>query len=147
MPIHVDIEQDYLKSFKAHDQARVDVLRLIKAALKNAEIELRKHMLDDADTTAVLMREAKRRRESIAMYQQGNRPELVALEEAELKVINEYLPAQMSQTEIEQVVSGVIAELKPTPKDFGKVMSAVMAKVKGQADGQLVSAAVKALLK
>lgn len=147
MFIHEEIEQDYLKSFKAHDQARVDVLRLIKAALKNAEIELRKHVMSDADTIAVLMREAKRRRESIAMYQQGNRPELAAIEEAELKVISEYLPEQMSEAAIQKMVAEVIAELKPTPNDFGKVMSAAMAKVKGQADGRLVSAAVKALLK
>ena len=146
MPIHEDIEQDYQRSFKAHDQARVDILRLIKAALKNAEIELH-HTLTDPDTIAVLMREAKRRKESITLYNQGNRPELAALEEGELKVISEYLPAQMSAEAIKNIVSAVIAELNPTPKDFGKVMSAVMAKVKGQADGQAVSAAVKALLK
>lgn len=147
MPIHELIEQDYQKSFKAHDQARVDVLRLIKAALKNKEIEVRKQVLTDTETIAVLMHEAKHRRESIAMYRQGNRPELAAIEEAELKVISEYLPAQMSEEEIRKAVADVIAELKPSPKDFGKVMSAAMAKVKGQADGQLVSAAVKELLK
>ena len=146
MPIHEEIEQDYQRSFKAHDQARVDVLRLIKAALKNAEIDLR-HTLTDPDTTAVLMREAKRRKESISLYQQGNRPELAAIEEAELKIIAEYLPAQMDDVTMNKIVAEVITELKPTPKDYGKVMSAVMARVKGQADGQRVSAAVKALLK
>jgi uncharacterized protein len=146
MPIHEAIEQDYLKSFKAHDQVRVDVLRLIKAALKNAEIELR-HPLTDPETIAVLTREVKRRKESITMFQQGNRPELKAIEEAELKVIAEYLPEQMSQEAIEKIVAEVIAEQQATTKEFGKVMSAVMAKVKGQADGQKVSAAVKALLK
>ena len=146
MPIHEAIEQDYLKSFKAHDQARVDVLRLIKAALKNAEIELR-HSLTDPETVAVLMREAKRRKESITMFGQGNRPELAAVEEAELKVIAEYLPAQMDDQAIEKIVAEVIAEQQAMAKDFGKVMSAVMAKVKGQADGQKVTAAVKALLK
>lgn len=147
MSIQQKIEQDYLKSFKAHDQARVDVLRLIKAALKNHEIEIREGILSDAETTAVLMKEAKKRKESISLYNQGNRPELAAIEEAELKVISEYLPAQMGDDELQTIVAGVIAELKPTPKDFGKVMSAVMAKVKGQADGNRVSAAVKALLK
>jgi uncharacterized protein len=146
MPIHEDIEQDYLKSFKAHDQARVDVLRLIKAAIKNAEIELR-HTITDPETVAVLMREAKRRKESITLYNQGNRPELAANEEAELKIIAEYLPAQLDDEAIQKLVTDAIAELKPTPKDFGKVMSAVMAKAKGQADGQRVSATVKALLK
>ncbi len=147
MPIHQQIEQDYLTAFKAHDQARVDVLRLVKAALKNAEIDLRKHELSDAEATAVLMKEAKQRKESIAMYQQGNRPELAAIETAELAAISAYLPAQMSDADLASVVAGVIAELKPTVKDFGKVMSAVMAKVKGQADGSRVSAAVKQQLK
>lgn len=147
MSIQQNIEKDYLKSFKAHDQARVDVLRLIKAALKNHEIEIREGILSDAETTAVLMKEAKKRRESITLYNQGNRPELAAIEEAELKVISEYLPAQMGDDELQKIVADVITELKPTPKDFGKVMSAVMAKVKGQADGNRVSAAVKALLK
>lgn len=147
MSIQQTIEQDYLKSFKAHDQARVGVLRLIKAAVKNHEIEIREGILNDAQVLAVLMKEAKKRKESIALYQQGNRPELAAIEEAELKIISEYLPAQMSEADLTAIVTTVIAEMKPTPKDFGKVMSAVMAKVKGQADGNRVSAAVKALLK
>lgn len=147
MPIHQEIEQDYLKSFKAHDQARVDVLRLIKAALKNHEIELREGILNDAETTAVLMKEAKKRKESITLYNQGNRPELAAIEEAELKIISEYLPAQMGDDELQKIVAAIVTETTATAKDFGKVMSAVMAKVKGQADGSRVSAAVKALLK
>ncbi len=147
MPIHLDIEQDYLKSFKAHDQARVSVLRLIKAALKNSEIELRKHELSEVESMAVLMREAKKRKESIALYLQGNRPELAALEEAELKIISEYLPAQMEDEVLQGIVSGIISEMKPSQKDFGKVMAAVMAKVKGQADGNRVTAMVKTLLK
>lgn len=147
MSIHDEIEKDYLKSFKAHDQARVNVLRLIKAALKNHEIEIREGILSDAQTLAVLMKEAKKRKESITLYNQGNRPELAAIEEAELKIISEYLPAQMSDDDLNGIVTKVIAELKPTPKDFGKVMSAVMAQVKGQADGNRVSAAVKAHLK
>ncbi len=147
MLIHQQIEQDYLTAFKAHDQARVDVLRLVKAAIKNAEIDLRKHELTDAEATTVLMKEAKKRKESIAMYRQGNRPELAAAEEAELTAISSYLPTQMSDEEIAMAVGATVAELKPTPKDFGRVMSAVMAKVKGQADGNRVAAAVKQLLK
>lgn len=147
MSIHDEIEQDYLKSFKAHDQARVDLLRLIKAALKNHEIEIREGILSDAQTLAVLMKEAKKRKESITLYNQGNRPELAAIEEAELKIISEYLPAQMGDDELQKIVTATVAETAATAKDFGKVMSAVMAKVKGQADGSRVSAAVKALLK
>ena len=120
---------------------------MVKAAIKNAEIDLRKHELTDAEATTVLMKEAKKRKESIAMYRQGNRPELAAAEEAELTAISSYLPTQMSDEEIAMAVGATVAELKPTPKDFGRVMSAVMAKVKGQADGNRVAAAVKQLLK
>jgi uncharacterized protein YqeY len=147
MSIQHTIEQAYLSAFKAHDQAKVDTLRLIKAALKNAEIDLRKHELTDAETLSVLTREAKRRRESIVLYQQGNRPELAAIEQSELTVIEAFLPAQLSDDELQAITASVITELKPTPKDFGKVMSAVMAKVKGQADGNRVTAVVKTLLK
>lgn len=143
MSIQGHIEQDYLAAFKQHDQAKVDALRLIKSATKNEEIRLRKKELTDEETIAVLTREAKRRRESITMYQQGGRAELAAAESAELATISAYLPAQLSDQDLQQIVVGVIAELQATQKDFGKVMSAVMAKVKGQADGNRVSAAVK----
>lgn len=147
MPIQAQIEQDYLAAFKAHDQAKVDVLRLMKAAMKNAEIELRKTTLDDAEAITVLTREAKRRKESIAMYQQGNRPELAQTEEAELEMIGRYLPAQIDDTALATIVTETISSMQATVKDFGKVMGAVMAKVKGQADGNRVSAAVKQQLK
>lgn len=146
MSLHDQIEQDYLKAFKARDQAKVDVLRLVKAALKNTEIELRHQPLTDDEVVAVLTREAKRRQESASLYQQGQRPELAATEEAEYQTIKTYLPAQLSDDELIGTVKTVIAELNPTPKDFGRVMSAVMAKVKGQADGQRVSTIVKKLL-
>lgn len=147
MPIQAQIEKDYLVAFKGHDQSKVDVLRLMKAAMKNAEIELRVKTLDDTQAITVLTREAKRRKESITMYAQGGRAELAALESAELEMISHYLPAQLSDEQLQAIVTDVIAELKPTVKDFGKVMSAVMAKVKGQADGNRVSAAVKQSLK
>jgi uncharacterized protein len=137
------IENDYLAAFKAQDRLKVDVLRLIKAALKNAEIELRQKTLEDDQVVTVLAREAKRRRESITMFQQGGRADLVASETAELIEIEKYLPAQLSDEELGKYVTAAVAELQPTPKDFGKVMAAVMAKVKGQADGNRVSAAVK----
>ncbi len=145
MPLLQKIEDDYKVAFKAHQDAKVNVLRMVKAAIKNAEIQAR-HTLNDDEIIAVMTKEAKRRREAIAMYQQANRQDLVTSENAELQELMYYLPTEMSDSELDQVVTGVIAELKPTPKDFGKVMSAVMAKVKGQADGSRVSARVKANL-
>lgn len=140
------IEQEYKEAFKARQTDKVNMLRMVKAAHKNAEIEAR-HDLSEAEMIAVLQKEAKRRRESIAMYTQGNRPDLVAQETAELAELEKFLPAPMSDADLQRITQGVIDELQPTPKDFGKVMSAVMAKVAGQADGNRVAAVVKTILK
>jgi uncharacterized protein len=140
------IEEDYKTAFKAHDDAHVSALRLMKAAIKNAEIEAR-HELSDEEIIVVLTREAKRRRESIVMYEQGGRAELAATEKIELDHIAAYQPAQMGDDELAAIVKTVITEQAATAKDFGAVMGAVMVKVKGQADGNRVAAAVKQNLK
>lgn len=145
MPLLQQLEEDYKTAFKGHHQHKVDMLRMVKAAIKNAEIEAR-HELSDDEVMAVMTKEAKRRRESIAMFEQAGRADLVERENAQLQELMFYLPNQYSDDELAAVVETVIAELQPTPKDFGKVMQAVMAKVKGQADGNRVSAAVKAKL-
>lgn len=139
------IEHDYREAFKAHQQTKVNLLRMVKSALKNTEIDVR-HDLSDDEIIAVMTKEAKRRKEAIAMYRQAGRQDLVDQENAELQELQFYLPTEMSDSELAVVIDQVIAELKPTPKDFGKVMSAVMAKVKTQADGNRVSAAVKSKL-
>lgn len=145
MALLEQLENDYKVAFKAHHQVKVNMLRMIKAAIKNAEIEAR-HELNDDEIIAVMTKEAKRRKEAIALYRQGGRNDLVDQENAELQELQFYLPTEMSDSELAAAIDQVIAELKPTPKDFGKVMSAVMAKVKGQADGTRVSAAVKSKL-
>lgn len=139
------IEHEYKEAFKAHNTPKVNMLRMVKAAYKNAEIEAR-HDLSDAEVMAVLQKEAKRRRESIAMFAQGGRTDLVAQETEELKLLELFLPAPMSDADLNAIVKAVVDEMQPTPKDFGKVMSAVMAKTNGQADGGRVSAIVKSLL-
>lgn len=146
MTLQERIDLDYKAAFKQHDSHAVDAFRMLKTAIKNAEIDAR-HELTDEETTAVITREAKRRREAVAMFQQGNRADLVETEKAQLKVIERYLPAQMDDEELTKVINGVITEMSATAKDFGKVMSAAMSKVKGQADGTRVSALVKANLK
>lgn len=140
------IEDDYKTAFKASHRVKVDMLRLLKSAIKNAEIEAR-HNLTDDEIIAVMTREAKRRRESIQMFQQAGRTDLVDKENAELQELMFYLPTQFSDSEIETAVRETIAELNATSQDFGRVMGTVMKKVKGQADGERVSAAVKKLLK
>lgn len=141
------IEDDYKTAFKSHDEAHVSVLRLLKAAIKNAEIEARDHELTDEQIITVLTREAKQRREAIALYEQGGRADLVAKENVELTHIMAYLPAQLSDAELTKIVQEVITAQSATAANFGAVMGAVIAQVKGRADGQRAAAIVKQLLK
>lgn len=142
MSLQTRIDADYKAAFKDRNQVAIDAFRMLKTAVKNAEIDAR-HELSDEETLAVVAKEAKRRRESITMFKTGSRPDLVAAEEAQLKVIEQYLPAQMGDSDLEKIVQQAITELSATAKDFGKVMSTIMAKVKGQADGTRVTALVK----
>ncbi len=140
------IENDYKVAFKAHQGPKVNMLRMVKSALKNAEIEAR-HNLTDEEIIQVMTKEAKRRRESIAMFAKAGRTDLVNQENAELQELMLYLPTQMSDSEIEELVKKVIAELSATTKDFGRVMKTVTERSKGQADGNRVAPVVKKLLK
>lgn len=146
MTLQTRINDDYMAAFKQHDSTAVDAYRMLKTAVKNAEIEAR-HELTDEETLAVVTKEAKRRRESITMFTSAGRHDLVETEKAQLAVVEKYLPAQLTDEEIGTIVDSVVADLTPTPKDFGKVMSAAMAKIAGRADGTRVSAAVKARIK
>lgn len=147
MTLHERIEQDYLVAFKGHDQPRVNLLRMMKAAMKNAEIDLRVEQLNDEQSITVLSRESKRRHESADAFRKGGREDLAVIEDAECELIKHYLPEQLPEETLQKIVQEVVTEQGATVKDFGKVMSAVMAKVKGQADGNRVSAAVKQILK
>lgn len=119
---------------------------MLKSAIKNTAIHQR-HELTDEEVFEVVVREAKRRRESIEMFRTGGRNDLVGREEEQLKIIEKYLPAQLSEAELQTITQEVIQSLKATAKDFGRVMSAVMGRVKGQADGHRVSTMVKTLLR
>ena len=128
------IEIEYKEAYKAHNQPKVNVLRMVKSALKNEEIALRKQDLTEAEEVAVLTKEAKRRREAVAMYEKAGQAERVAAEKAELAELDHFLPKQMSDEEMVAVVQAVMADMSG-PVDFGKVMGLVMKKVQGQADG------------
>lgn len=140
------IDADYIAAFKAHQTPKVNLLRMVKSAIKNTEIEVRRHALTDEEILAVLVKEAKRRKESIAMFTEAGRTDLVAAEQAELDELEAYLPAQMSDADLEQIVQATVTAMNGTAKNFGQIMGAVMAKVKGQADGNRVSTAVKKIL-
>lgn len=141
------LTEDMKTSMKAGDAARTGVLRLLRGALKNEEINAGHVALDESGAMKVLQREAKQRRDSIEAYRAAGRQDLLAQEELELGIIASYLPEAMSETELASVVDEVITELGATDaKSMGQVMGAVMARVGAKADGGAVSRLVRARL-
>lgn len=138
--------EDYKAAMRAGDEIRKDTLRLMRSAIQSAAIDKREPLTDE-EIWAVLTKQAKQRQESIEMFQQGGRSDLVEREEAELAIIREYLPRQLSRPEIEALARQVIEEVGAAgPRDMGKVMGALMAQVRGRADGRLVNEVVRSLL-
>lgn len=141
------ISSDVKTAMKAGEKTRVATLRLINAAIQYAEIEA-KAPLADADIVTVMTKMVKQRRDSISQYTAGGRPELAAQEQAEITIIEEYLPKQMDEAAAAAAITGAIAEAGAAgPKDMGKVMAVLKAKYAGQMDFQKASAAVKDTLK
>ncbi len=147
MSLGKQIVADLTTAMKAQDAARTSTLRMVKAAMMNRQIE-KGSELDDDDVQKLLRSLVKQRRDSIEQYEKAGRQELVNKEQAEINVIETYLPKAASQEEIEQVVAAVIAETGASSiKDMGKVMKAAQAALAGKnADGRLVSEVVKAKL-
>ena len=128
------------------DKVRRSAIRMVMAGVKNAEID-RRAGLEDADVLGILAREVRQRRESIEAFSKGNRQDLVAQEEAELAVLLEYLPRQISRQEIAAAAREVIAEVGAQgPRDKGKVMPRLIAQLKGKADGRDINEVVTQLL-
>jgi uncharacterized protein YqeY len=140
------ISSDMKTAMKAGDKAKVATLRLINADIQKAEIDAKAPIDDDA-VLAVLTRMVKQRRDSIAQYTSGGRPDLAANEQAEIAIIEAYLPQQMDDAAITAAVADAIKETgAASPKDMGKVMGLLKSKYAGQMDFQKASAAVKAAL-
>jgi uncharacterized protein YqeY len=140
------ISEDLKTAMKSGDKAKVATLRLINAAIQSAEIDAKK-ALDDAGILAVMGKMVKQRRDSIEQYTKGNRADLAAAEQAEIAIIEAYLPKQMDDSEVADAVAAAIKEAgAASPKDMGKVMGALKAKYAGKMDFQKASAAVKAAL-
>ena len=140
------LDEDLKNALRARDELRKSVLRFVLSAIHNREIEVGEG-LDDDGVLTVLSRQAKQRRESIDAYTKGDRPDLVEREEAELEIILEYLPAQMSADEITKLATQAVADSGATgPQDMGKVMGRLMPAVKDKADGKAVSGIVARLL-
>lgn len=140
------ISNDIKTAMKAGDKAKTGTLRLINAAIQTAEIES-KGTLDDAAVIAVMTKMVKQRRDSIAQYTSGGRPDLADVEQAEIAIIEAYLPKQMDDAAVTAAIADAIKESGAvTPKDMGKVMALLKGKFAGQMDFQKASAAVKAAL-
>lgn len=146
MDVVKQLEEDLKKATLARDQIKLDVIRMLKSALKNYQIEVgdelsAKQILD------VLQKEAKKRHDAISAYEQNNRPDQARQEEAELAIINSYLPTQMSDQALAEVVDKTIKELRASgPADIGKTIQNVIAKTGSRASGARISQLVKSKL-
>ena len=146
MPLLDKINTDLKAAMRAKEELRLLVLRTLLSSINYAEIAKQKK-LDDGGIIEVIGKEIKQRRESIEAYDKGNRQDLSAKEKAEMAILQEYMPAQMSRDEITAIVEKVIAEVGPKgPGDKGKVMQKLMPQVKGKADGNEVNSIVTDLL-
>jgi uncharacterized protein YqeY len=143
MSLIARLEAELTTAMKERDAARRDALRLMLSSLRSAEKELQRPLSDDEELQ-VLQRERKRRLESIEAFRSGGREAQAASEEAELAVLEEFMPEPLSEAEIEQIVDDAIAEVGATSmRDLGRVMADVMPQVAGRADGSTVSQLVR----
>ena len=131
---------------KEAGKLKLSVIRMVRSAAKNVEIDRRKE-LDDNELLDVVAKEVKMRRDSLDEFRKAGRPELLAVLEQEIAILMEYLPEQMSEAEVRALVTQAVADAQAaSAKDMGKVMALWMPKVKGRADGKLVNTIVKELL-
>ena len=140
------LNNDLKQAMRGGDKVRRSVIRLVLAAIKNAEIA-RHTALEDSDILGIIAKEARQRQESIEAFKQGSRQDLVVKEEAELAVLQQYLPQQITRDEIIAEARRVIEEVGAQgPSDKGKVMPKLIAQLKGKADGREINAVVTELL-
>ncbi|MGD9958574.1 GatB/YqeY domain-containing protein [Nocardioides sp.] len=141
------LRADLTTAIKGRDEVRSSTIRMLLTAITNAEVAGKEHReLTDDDIVGVLSTEAKKRREAAVAFDDGNRPEMAAKERAEGVVISDYLPAQLSESEIADIVSAAVAQTGAAGEGMramGKVMGVVSPQVKGKADGSLVAAEVR----
>jgi len=147
MSLQDRISRELKEAMLAKDAEKLSTLRLLKSALGYVQIEKKTDQLSDAEITAVIQKESKKRRDSIEQYRNGGRPELAEKEARELAVLETFLPAPVSPEELERLVRAAIQELGATSKkEMGAVVKAVQAKAAGRADGKTISGIVGKLL-
>ena len=138
------ISKDFNEALKARDERKLSALRLLRTEIKKREVSGQKKELADAEVMETITALVKQRRESIRLFREGQRQDLVEKEEAELQFLQTYLPQPLSQSAIEVLIDQVLLETCATGmKDQGKVMKAVMAKISGRAEGKIISEIVK----
>ena len=146
MTLYDDIIHDLTSAIKGRDTLRLSVLRGLKTAIKNKQVELRQELNED-QIRGVISSEIKKRKEAIEVFNRGSRPDLADKEEAELKILSGYLPPQLSGEEIKEILVNVIEEISASgPKDLGRVMKSAMPKLAGRADGHEVNQLARELL-
>ncbi|NQU74463.1 MAG: GatB/YqeY domain-containing protein [Candidatus Omnitrophica bacterium] len=138
------ITNDYKEAMKKKDAVKVSTLSFLRAAIQNLAIEKKEEKLDDKDIIPVIKKQVKQRQDSIEQFKKGNRNDLVEKETKELEILKTYLPEELPIDEIKKIIEEAVASTgASSPKDMGKVIKEVMAKVAGRADGKLVSGLVK----
>jgi uncharacterized protein YqeY len=143
MSIEKQLIEDMKLAMKSGDKATLDTIRLLRAQIKTASIS-KKGELSESELTQVLQKEAKKRKESIAMFKEGHREDLVKKETTELEIIHRYLPEQMSQEALSAIIKETAQKIQAaSEKDIGRLMGAVMPQVQGKADGKLVQQIVR----
>ncbi|OGW93706.1 MAG: hypothetical protein A3I73_05360 [Omnitrophica bacterium RIFCSPLOWO2_02_FULL_45_16] len=148
MDIYERIDKELKEAMRSKDTVKLSVLRMLMAAVKNAEIAKKVNKLGDPDVIQVVQKMIKEHKESISQFEKGNRTDLVNKEKAEMEILQKYVPAQMTEEELARIVKATVQEMGAASKaDTGKVMKAVMEKLKGKADGKAVSQLVMSLLK
>lgn len=141
------IGADMKEALRAKHTTRLSTLRMLKSAIEYYKLEKNQEKLTDADVVAVIKKQVKQRQDSIEGFEKGGRTDLVEKEKAELAILKSYLPEELSQVQLEEIIKSTIAEVGASTKaDMGKVMKAVQAKTAGRADNRLVSQLVSAQL-
>ncbi|GGN96780.1 GatB/YqeY domain-containing protein [Saccharibacillus kuerlensis] len=137
------LNEDMKQAMRSKDKFKLSTIRMIRATIKNQEIDL-KRTLDDAEVLEILSREIKQRKDALQEFEKAGREDLAETLRAEIDIVAEYLPAQLSEEEVKAIVQQTIQETGASSKaDMGKVMAALMPKVKGRADGKLVNQVVQ----
>ena len=146
MDVNAKINEDMVTAAKAKDKIRLSAIRMLKTALHNKEIDLMRQ-LNEMETMQILSVLVKQRKDSIEQFARGGRQDLVEKEEAELKILQDFMPAQMSDEDVEALIQKAMAEVGAVSvKDMGKVMKVLMPLITGKADGKAAGEKVKALL-